>query len=37
MAGILLGLLMWFRGIGVCVYTHTIYDLWFYLTHADAN
>lgn len=37
MAGILLGVLMWFRGIGVCVYTHTIYDLWFYLTHADAS
>lgn len=37
MAGILLGLLMWFRGIGVCVYTHTIYDLWYYLTVPDAH
>lgn len=36
MAGILLGALMWFRGIGVCVYTHTTYDLWYYLsTHGD--
>ncbi len=33
MAGSLLGLLMWFRGIGVCVYTHTFYDAHFYLTH----
>ncbi len=36
MAGVLLGVLMWTRGIGVCVYTHTIYDVWFYLsTHGD--
>jgi hypothetical protein len=36
MAGILLGVLMWTRGIGVCVYTHTIYDVWYYLsTHGD--
>lgn len=33
MAGVLLGLLMWFRGYGVCVYTHTFYDVHFYLTH----
>lgn len=33
MAGGLLGLLMWFRGYGVCVYTHTFYDVHFYLTH----
>jgi len=32
MAGILLGTLMWLRGIGVCVYTHTTYDLWYYLS-----
>lgn len=32
MAGVLLGLLMWFRGYGVCVYTHTLYDVHFYLT-----
>ena len=31
MAGILLGLLMWARGYGVCVYTHTVYNLYFYL------
>lgn len=31
MAGVLLGLLMWWRGYGVCVYTHTVYDLYFYL------
>lgn len=33
MAGVLLGLLMWWRGYGVCVYTHTFYDAHFYLTH----
>lgn len=33
MAGVLLGLLMWSRGYGVCVYTHTFYDAHFYLTH----
>ncbi len=33
-AGVLLGLLMWFRGYGVCVYTHTFYDVHFYLTHS---
>lgn len=31
MAGVLLGLLMWGRGYGVCVYTHTFYNLYFYL------
>ena len=31
MAGVLLGFLMWWRGYGVCVYTHTVYDLYFYL------
>lgn len=31
MAGVLLGLLMWGRGYGVCVYTHTVYNLYFYL------
>jgi membrane protease YdiL (CAAX protease family) len=36
MAGVLLGVLMWTRGYGVCVYTHTIYDVYFYLsTHGD--
>jgi membrane protease YdiL (CAAX protease family) len=34
MAGVLLGLLMWVRGYGVCVYTHAIYDVHYYLaTH----
>ncbi len=32
-AGVLLGLLMWGRGIGVCVYTHALYDVHYYLTH----
>ena len=31
MAGLLLGALMWGRGYGVCVYTHAIYNLWFYI------
>ena len=31
MAGVLLGLLMWVRGYGVCVYTHTVYNMYFYL------
>jgi membrane protease YdiL (CAAX protease family) len=33
MAGVLLGLLMWGRGYGICVYTHTFYDVHYYLTH----
>jgi len=36
MAGLLLGVLMWVRGFGVCVYTHAIYDVWFYLS-ADGS
>lgn len=32
MAGVLLGLLMWARGFGVCVYTHTLYDVYYYLS-----
>ena len=32
MAGCVLGLLMWWRGYGVCVYTHTVYNLYFYLS-----
>lgn len=35
MAGVLLGLLMWARGYGVCVYTHSFYNLYFYLTADD--
>lgn len=31
-AGVLLGLLMWGRGFGVCVYTHAVYDVCYYLT-----
>jgi membrane protease YdiL (CAAX protease family) len=33
MAGVLLGLLMWARGYGVCVYTHTVYNVYFYLAN----
>lgn len=33
MAGILLGMLFVVRGFGVCVYTHAVYDLHYYLTH----
>jgi Type II CAAX prenyl endopeptidase Rce1-like len=33
MAGVLLGLLMWTRGYGICVYAHTLYDVYFFLTH----
>jgi hypothetical protein len=33
MAGLLLGLLMWGRGYGVCVYTHTVYNVYFYLSN----
>lgn len=32
MAGILLGALMWARGYGVCVYTHAIYDVHYYVS-----
>ena len=32
MAGLLLGCLMWGRGYGVCVYTHTVYNVYFYLS-----
>lgn len=35
MAGLLLGLLMWGRGYGVCVYTHTVYNVYFYLANDD--
>lgn len=31
-AGLLLGLLFWARGFGVCVYTHAFYDVIHYLT-----
>ncbi|MCA8958407.1 MAG: CPBP family intramembrane metalloprotease [Planctomycetes bacterium] len=30
-AGVLLGVLFVLRGIGVCVYTHAMYDVFFYL------
>jgi hypothetical protein len=35
MAGVLLGLLMWARGYGVCVYTHALYNVYFYLGNDD--
>lgn len=31
MAGVILGFLFWFRGFGVCVYTHAMYDVYFFL------
>lgn len=33
MAGVLLGVIFWFRGYGVVVYTHAMYDVYYYLTH----
>lgn len=33
MAGVILGFLMWFRGYGVCVYTHALYDVHYFLTN----
>lgn len=35
MAGILLGVLFITRGLGVCVYTHAMYDVFFYLNAHD--
>jgi hypothetical protein len=32
MAGAILGVLFWVRGYGVCVYTHAMFDIYFYLT-----
>jgi membrane protease YdiL (CAAX protease family) len=32
MAGVILGLLMWFRGYGVCVYAHAMYDVYYFLS-----
>lgn len=32
-AGLILGLLFLFRGLGVCVYTHALYDVFFYLNN----
>jgi hypothetical protein len=34
MAGVLLGLLFWFRGFGVCVYTHAMYNVHFFLSQS---
>lgn len=31
MAGLLLGGLMWARGFGICVYAHTVYNVYFYV------
>ena len=33
MAGVILGFLFWFRGFGVCVYTHAMYDVYYFLSH----
>jgi membrane protease YdiL (CAAX protease family) len=35
MAGVLLGVLFITRGLGVCVYTHAMYDVFFYLSAHD--
>ena len=29
----ILGFLFWFRGFGVCVYTHAMYDVYYFLSH----
>ena len=34
-AGVLLGVLFITRGLGVCVYTHAMYDVFFYLSAHD--
>jgi len=34
MAGAILGFLFWFRGYGVCVYTHAMYDVYVFLTQS---
>jgi hypothetical protein len=34
-AGVLLGVLMWTRGYGVCVYTHALYNVYFYMAHGE--
>lgn len=31
MAGVILGFLFWFRGFGVCVYTHAMYDVYYFV------
>lgn len=36
MAGVLLGVIFWLRGFGVVVYTHTLYDVHFYLMQGSA-
>lgn len=35
MAGILLATIYWWRGLGVAVYTHAFYDLYFFFVLAD--
>ena len=35
MAGLLLGALFVLRGFGVCVYTHVMYDVHYYLTNME--
>ena len=32
MGGVILGFLFWFRGFGVCVYTHAMYDVYYFLS-----
>lgn len=33
LAGVMLGVLFLLRGLGVCVYTHAMYDVFLYLNH----
>ena len=35
MAGVLLGVLFIARGLGVCVYTHAMYDVFYYLNNVE--
>ncbi len=35
-AGMVLGCLFWARGFSVCVYTHALYDVYYYLSHLSS-
>ena len=36
MAGVILGFLFWIRGFGVCVYTHSMYDVYYFLNQPQS-
>ncbi|MEC7583444.1 MAG: CPBP family intramembrane glutamic endopeptidase [Planctomycetota bacterium] len=36
MAGVILGFLFWIRGFGVCVYTHAMYDVYYFLNQPQS-